>query len=140
MGWTNAHLHSFTVGDIDYGTPDEDSSEDEVDEASVTVLEALGGQGRVQYIYDFGDDWRHEILIEEEGPIRDGLTFAVCVDGENACPPEDCGGPPGYEDLREALADPSHDEHEEFLGWVGGSFDPSAFDIVTVNADLRSLR
>ena len=66
-----------------------------------------------------------------------GLRFGVCVDGENACPPEDCGGTPGYAELLRVLADPDHEEHEQFLKWVGGAFDPEEFDVALANARCR---
>jgi hypothetical protein len=140
MGWRNSHLHSFTVGDAEYGMQDEDAPDDEIDEASVTVVEVLGDQERFSYVYDFGDDWVHEVTVESQARTRRNLKFAVCIDGANACPPEDCGGPSGYDDLRRVLADPTRDEHEELLGWVGGSFDPSTFDLAGVNADLQRVR
>ena len=64
----------------------------------------------------------------------------MCIDGANACPPEDCGGAGGYEDLRRVLADPSHDEHDELLGWIGGPFDPHGFDLALTNARLQKVR
>ena len=69
-----------------------------------------------------------------------GLKFAVCLDGANACPPEDCGGAPGYGELVRVLADPSHEDYEHLLGWVGGAFDSAAFDLGLVNARLQSVR
>lgn len=140
MGWTNSHLHSFSIADAIYGMHDEDSPDEEVDEKTVTVVQALRGHRRFVYDYDFGDSWRHEVVIEDEIRSTDGLKFAVCVDGENACPPEDCGGASGYEALLEVLADPSHEEHRHYLSWTGGPFDPTAFDLVSVNAELQRVR
>lgn len=69
-----------------------------------------------------------------------GLKFGVCLDGQNACPPEDCGGPNGYADLLRVLADPTHDEHEHMRSWIGGPFDPTEFDLSLANARLQSVR
>ena len=143
MGWRNSHLHSFTMGDVTYGGHDEDWSDDEIDEideTTVTLVHALADHKRFLYVYDFGDDWCHDIVVEDEVRTRDGLKFAVCVDGANACPPEDCGGTSGYAELRDILADPTRDEREELLDWLGGAFDPSAFDLVAVNAALQRVR
>ena len=81
------------------------------------------------YEYDFGDGWEHEIVVEARSRLPIGLKFGVCLDGQHVCPPEDCGGPGGYADLLSVLADPTHEEHEFLLGWVGGPFDPTEFDL-----------
>ena len=84
----------------------------------------MGDERQFFFDYDFGDGWEHEIVIEQLTWSSDGLKFAVCVDGENACPPEDVGGAGGYEDFLAAMADPDHEEHDDLLRWVGGAFDP----------------
>ena len=68
------------------------------------------------------------------------MKFAVCVDGENACPPDDVGGVGGYADFLAAMADPDHEEHDDLLRWVGFVFDPTAFDLGSVNAELQRIR
>jgi hypothetical protein len=88
--------------------------------------------GRLEYTYDFGDGWDHEILVEEATVAESGLRCPRCVAGEGACPPEDSGGVEGYERLVEILADPGHDEHRSMLDWLGldsrDQFDPARFD------------
>lgn len=140
MGWTNSHLHSFTIGGQLYGMHFDDYPEGEVDEKEVTVLSAIGEHRRFRYEYDFGDCWDHEVVVEDMRRSRLGLKHAVCLDGQNACPPEDVGGDSGYADLLEALGDPSHDEHNDYLIWVGGSFDPTFFDLAATNAALQRIR
>lgn len=140
MGWTNSHLHAFTVGDARYGMCFDDFPEDEIDEQEVTVLQALAGHERFVYEYDFGDGWSHTITIEDEIRTSRGLRFAVCLAGENACPPEDSGGSGGYERMLEALTDPNHEEHDNYVQWIGDdTFDRTAFDIVAVNASLQKI-
>jgi len=139
MGWTDCHLHSFRIGDALYGTQVDDY-DDELDEKSVTVMQVLRGQRRFVYEYDFGDSWEHDVVVEAMTTTPIGLKYAVCVDGQNACPPEDCGGPPGYSLMLEALADPAHDEHADFLKWLGGPFDRERFDLATANAALQLVR
>ena len=139
MGWTNSHLHAFTIGGERYGMHFDDYPEDEIDEKQVTVLRAIGEHRRFLYEYDFGDSWDHEVVVEDAVRLPWGLRYAVCLDGQNACPPEDCGGVGGYAELLEVLADPSHDEHDDLMQWVGGPFDPAFFDLVAVNVALQHL-
>jgi hypothetical protein len=140
MGWTDSHMHSFEVGDVSYGMCFDDFPEDEIDEQKVTVRDALNGLLRFAYEYDFGDGWSHTISIEDEIRTPWGLRFAVCMAGENACPPEDSGGPGGYERMLEALADSNNEEHDDYVQWIGrDTFDRTAFDIVAVNAALQSI-
>jgi hypothetical protein len=92
MGWTNSHPHCFRVGDLTYGTQFDANPVDELDETAVEVLQVLKDQRRFVYEYDFGDSWEHDVVVEGHSSVHLGLKFAVCVDGQNACPPEDCGG------------------------------------------------
>ena len=143
MGWENSHLHQFRIADAHYGMHAddwEDVDEDEIDEKTVSVLKALGDERQFFFDYDFGDGWEHEIVIEQVTWGSGGLKFAVCVDGENACPPEDVGGAGGYEIFLAAMADPDHEEHDDYLRWMGGAFDPTAFDLGSVNAELQRIR
>ena len=140
MGWTNSHLHCFTVGGERYGMQYDEYPEGEIDEKAVKVRRAIGACRTFRYEYDFGDSWDHEVVVEESVTSARGLKHAVCLDGEHACPPEDCGGTYGYRDLIAALADPSHPDHEELLDWVGGPFDPTAFDLVAANVALQGVR
>lgn len=140
MGWTNSHLHAFRVGEKRYGMNFDEYPDGEIDEKTVTVLQALRDERRFTYDYDFGDGWEHEVVIEELSWSYFGLKFAVCIDGQNACPPEDVGGTGGYVEFLEAISDPTHEEHESHLEWVGGSFDPAEFDLANANALLQKVR
>ena len=77
-----------------------------------------------RYEYDFGDGWEHEVTLDAIVPRQKGTRLPRCLGGERACPPEDCGGPPGYENVIAVIADPSHEEYESMLEWLGGRFDP----------------
>ncbi len=141
MGWTNSHLHSFTIGEDLYGMHIEDYPDDELDETEFTVFVALrGGVRRFRYEYDFGDSWEHEVTVEATTWSPLALKHAVCLDGQNACPPEDVGGVGGYAQFLEALADPLHEEHDSYLVWVGYKFDPEAFELAAANAALQRQR
>ena len=141
MGWTNSHLHSFTIGDSLYGMQFDDYPDEELDEKEFTVSMALrGGVRRFRYDYDFGDSWEHEVLVEDTTFSPLSLKFGVCIDGQNACPPEDVGGVSGYEHFLEAIGNPLHDEHDHLLLWAGFEFDPAAFDLAAANVALQRLR
>ena len=94
------------------------------------------GVSRFGYTYDFGDDWEHAITIEKTLPAAEGTTYPTCVAGKRACPPEDCGGPWGYQELLEIIADPAHPERAERLEWLGEDFDPEDFSLEAVNTRL----
>jgi pRiA4b ORF-3-like protein len=91
------------------------------------------------YEYDFGDGWEHEVVVEKV-LAADSEKRAVCLDGKNARPPEDCGGIFGYYDLLKAINNPKHPEHQQLLDWLGGPFDPSHFDLQETNSLLRGLK
>ena len=140
MGWTNSHLHEFDIGGDRYGLPDPDWDAGQVgDEAKVKLFRLLGQGDRVEYMYDLGDSWAHTLTVEQITALVPGVRYPRCVAGQRACPPEDVGGPWGYEGFLEVMADPSHAEHEERVGWVGGSFGPERFDLDEVNTALEWL-
>jgi hypothetical protein len=140
MGWTDLHLHEFDVDGARYGLPDPDWDVDEVaDEAGVKVFGLVGQGGRMGYVYDFGDGWTHRLTVEKVLAAEPGVSYPRCVSGRRACPPEDVGGPWGYDGFLEAMADPSHPEHEHYREWAGGPFDPAAFDLDEVNEELAGL-
>lgn len=144
MGWTDTHLHEFSVGSLPggrrllIGADAESLLEDPTDESASTSallswqvpLSAHLGRAmqKIRYVYDFGDYWDHVILLEKVLLPEPGRRYPQCVAGRRACPPEDCGGPPGYGALLEALADPADEQHDEYLEWVGEEFDPDWFD------------
>jgi hypothetical protein len=135
MGWTNSHLHAFTVGGISFGHPDPEL--DFEDERKVRLSQLVPEEkARFLYEYDFGDNWEHVLEVEKILPPEPGAQYPVCLAGKRAGPPEDCGGVWGYADFLEAIRDPEHPEHEEMREWVGGEFDPEAFDREAINREL----
>jgi hypothetical protein len=140
MGWNNSHLHAFLIGAKRIGMCFDDYPEDEIDEKGVTVLQALCEERRFVFEYDFGDGWEHDVVVEDLTRSHLGLKFAVCLDGENACPPDDVGGVNGYTKFLEAVTDPAHKEHGRMLEWADGPFDPAKFDLANTNALLQMVR
>ena len=147
MGWTNSHLHHFLVGERYYSDPsfglDNYSDEEQtLDENQAVLTQVAPHKGDAfLYEYDFGDSWEHVIRVEKiQAPDPSWTVFAECIGGARACPPENCGGVPGYEDLLETLKHPKREEYRELMEWLGGSFDPEAFDLNKVNRHLGKLK
>lgn len=136
-GWQGGHIHEFVFGHDSYGPKEPGLDLDHVmDEERMTLREALGARKTFVYVYDYGDDWRHKVKVEKIVTLDAPISLGVCIGGENACPPEDVGGAPGYEEFLAALADPDDPQHGELKAWIGGSFDPTAFDVAEVNQRL----
>ncbi len=138
MGWQDYHLHQFTIGGRAYGVPDPEDELEVIDERAVRLCDLQLAPGdRLQYLYDFGDNWQHVFELEEvlQGDAKD-LT-PRCLGGDCSTPPEDVGGAPGYEEFLRALADPKHEEHAHMKSWVGRTFDSRSFSIQEANQHLR---
>lgn len=129
VGWTDSHLHQFRTDMATYGIPDEEWDDDELDERGVRLADL---PSRFVYAYDLGDGWEHDVEV-----IGSGGEVPGCVDGEGTCPPEDCGGPYGYDTMLAALADPRHDEHESMQEWVGDRLRP--FDREATGRQVRAM-
>lgn len=141
MGWKDAHLHRWEIGSIAYGDVKmNDEDPNLTDEMGVRLRNLPLGLGSTFYYeYDFGDGWRHRLEILEIQAAMKGGGNPVVIKGANCCPPEDCGGPPGYGEFLKAIADPDHEAHAAMLKWCGGSFDPKVFDLEGTQLDLRIL-
>ena len=144
MGWLDCHLHEFKVRDESngrlerFGIPDDDFP----DEAPCFPSwhgrisdYFVGGAQPASYVYDFGDDWEHAVVYEGAWPATSSSSYPRCLAGARACPPEDCGGVHGYAEFLVSIADPRHPKHSELLEWVGGRYDPDAFDATEVVFD-----
>jgi hypothetical protein len=134
MGWTNSHLHQFEIDGERFGDPqlldDGFGDSDCIDSTVARISEVVpedGGRFRFLYRYDFGDNWEHEVSFEGCVRAEPNGRYPLCVDGARACPPEDVGGVGGYEEFLEALVDPKHEQHEDFVQWAG-PFDSEKFD------------
>lgn len=146
MGWEDSHLHQFEIklensrapGYI--GIPMDDDFDDNPElitragwEVPLSEIFTLPGV-EVEYVYDFGDSWRHQILLESIHLAKSRARYPKCIDGQRACPPEDCGGAWGYQDIIKILADRKHPEYGETKEWVG-RFNPERFDHQKVKFD-----
>ena len=133
MGWTDSHLHEFECSGVTYGEPDREFSERQNERLAVLAAVLRDPGDRLVYTYDFGDGWRHDVVLERVLDPDPSGTYPYVTGGGRACPPEDCGGPGGYANLLEALASPEHPEHAELADWAGESFDPEGFDAGELN-------
>jgi hypothetical protein len=143
MRWQDAHLFEFVVGDRVYGEPHPDDGmyERKVYRAKGIRLKQLLDRGvdRFLYVYDFGDDWRHDVVIEG---VRDGdadTDYPAFVDGARRGPPEDVGGPTGFEEFLAAVTKPRHRERNRMLTWYGGPYDPDDIDERAIRIDLAMI-
>ena len=140
MGWENYHLFEFDQGSLYIGIPEGGDYSSEIKDSKKIKLSHVFTEEKqiLNYIYDFGDSWKHKILVEKI-LVKDHLQkYPLCIDGNRSCPPEDCGGVWGYEEMLEIKSDKSHPEYEEkIVEWLGEDFDPEKFDIEEVNKLLK---
>ncbi len=133
MGWQDQHLYEFQIAagrkrHLKVAT-------------SRQLWQVVDAGSAFSYVYDFGDGWEHHVLVEAVSPSEPGVVYPRCLAGERACPPEDCGGVPGYADILDAIRDPDRPDAAELLEWVGEDFDPEAFDLDATNLALtRTVR
>lgn len=133
FGWQDRHLHEFRDGEKRWAraNPELDPPGSVASERA-QLMRILPASGRLDYTYDFGDGWEHVIQLQGTEPFP-WQKLPRCIAGANACPPEDCGGPTGYDELRRILADPSDPEYAAMRRWAGKKFDPAAFVLATAN-------
>src|SRR5919202_1458347 len=134
MGWTNSHLYEIRARDVGWGMPDPDFGGGPLNASKARLADVLEDTGAkaLKYLYDFVDGWEHTVRIERVTDPVPGIAYPRLIEAVGRCPPEDVGGPWGYDDFLKAIADPDHEEHAERLQWVGGPFDPT-------DADAKSL-
>jgi len=135
FGWEDYHLHSFHIHGVEFGQPDPGGWTDYKSER--IALAELDLKPKFRYEYDFGDSWIHEIRVGRVMVPKDPVMVPVCLEGERACPPEDCGGVWGYQEMLEALSDPADPRHDEFKEWLVDDWDSESFNLTKVNASLE---
>ena len=142
-GWFGGHLWAFMddEGDRLAGIPDDEFGDPDPDARKVNLSSFFSPRGgrRCLYVYDFGDNWEHEITLEQV-VRRKGDDARILLGGERRFPPEDCGGIWGYYGFLEAIQNPDHPEHNEMLEWIGDSFDPEEFDLEEINPALSRVK
>ncbi len=147
FGWHNAHLYQFCMGaPYQWGAerwvmPDFVESPEDLPADKTTLTQALdkAGDAGLTYLYDFGDDWEHEITAASPAAANPGRTYPRLIASTGNCPPEDIGGPPGYAMFVEAMTDPKHPEHKDLKAWYGGAFDPSSPNEKALKANVTKL-
>lgn len=145
MGWADSHLHAFRIENPDskslevLGIPDEEwfaGQQATRPGWEVQILDYFQSLGaKAEYEYDFGDSWIHDVVLEEMLPPERGAEYPRCVAGQRACPPEDCGGIPGYRELIEVMNDPAHERRADLVEWLGKDYDPESFDAAHIRFD-----
>lgn len=153
MGWEDRHLHQFrlpdpeTHGTLTIGIPVEEGDQAEhpvVAGWTVAIAPMLDRQDvhapSILYAYDFGDGWVHSVIDEGVRPVEARASYPRCVEGQGHCPPEDCGGPYGFAEFIEAMANKKHPRHKELRAWYGKPFDPLNFDAAAVTFDDPQVR
>ncbi len=143
MPWWNYHLYEFRAQDIGWGIPDPDYGfgEGPRDAGKVTLLQVLEETGvkSLDYLYDFGDGWEHKVKIERIGEPEPGVAYPRLLAASGRCPPEDVGGPWGYAEYLEAMANSKHERHAEMVKWRGPDFDPKIVDVAAIESELAKL-
>lgn len=141
VGWTDSHLWEFRFRDVGYGPPDPDYRDGPLDARFTSLGRAVADSGArsFKYLYDFGDGWSHSIRIEKTEPVTIGLDYPFLLHASGRCPPEDVGGPPGYEEFLAAIANPQHPEHQQMREWFGDSFDPQSVNTAAIDERLAKL-
>jgi len=143
MGWSNSHLHQFLLKGK-YYSPRTDGDEDFWDESMNVDYQGIKLENLLkkpldvlEYEYDYGDSWMHNLVFERVLPKDDKILYPRCLDGERHCPAEDCGGAPGYMELLKILKKPKSAAYKEWIEWLGNDFDPEQFNFAQVNAYLQ---
>jgi hypothetical protein len=149
MGWEDEHLHEFTIDGRSIGTPSDEWFGPEVEDEKKTRLSKtnLAEKQKFRYEYDFGDSWEHVITVEKILPVESEVKYPICLAGKKACPPEDCGGFPGYQQLYKLSKLPKNELDEEDMerlawltDWCGEGFDFEYFSVDDVNSFLGKMR
>lgn len=138
MVWTNSHLYSFIIDEIEYSLKDYDYDNHKYGNAKAYWIKEFKNEP-IEYVYDFGDYWEHSVRIVKE--IKDErLLHPKCIQGEGTCPPEDVGGIHGFEEFKEIMKDKSHPERDSYIEWYGSEFDPNKVDLDEINQELTNLK
>jgi len=141
MGWTNSHLYEIRARDVGWGRPDPYFGDGPLDASKTRLIDVLEDVGTrsLKYLYDFGDGWEHSVRIERITDAVPGVAYPRLIEATGRCPPEDVGGPWGYHEFLDAIANPNHQDHAERMRWIGDHFDPSDVDAETLAQAVHNL-
>ena len=141
LGWTDSHLYEIRAGGVGWGMPDLDFDDGPLDARKARLIDVLEDVGTktIKYLYDFGDGWEHTIKVERVTEAAPDVAYPVLLDARGRCPPEDVGGPWGYDEFLEALADPDHESHADMKVWAGRNYDPKVVDVEALAAAVATL-
>jgi len=138
FNWDDRHLYRFKLAGRAFMRPTPDFPAEDATRITLADL-ALDLGATLAYTYDFGDRWALQLRVDDVEPREPGVQYPQCLGGARAGPPEDCGGPPFYEDFLSVLANPAHPEHADRRAWVGPHFDAEAIDLRATNRLLALL-
>jgi hypothetical protein len=143
MGWLDNHLWEFTANECKYGKllPNDPDWNERISNAATAKLSAVLSTGvtEVSYVYDIGDNWQHRIIVEKLKPADPGVLYPQFLGGERRCPPEDCGGFPGYYDFLDNIAGRQSKKRKAALDWYGRPYDPDDIDEQQIVMSLESI-
>lgn len=139
MGWNGSHLHMYDVAGTKYGSISPDwESLGELDEESFRIDDVLPAVGsELRFDYDFGDGWEHDVVVEAIEPVDPAATYPSCVDGARACPPDDVGGPHGYQEMLDVLADPRLEDPNQVRAWARDGWAADRFDVAEAGTAMQ---
>ena len=136
MSWGNYHLYSFYIGKERIGLPS-DFDNDLLNAKKIKLKDMLSLKQKLGYVYDFGDNWEHTLIVEKILDEKDIKECPICLKGERACPPEDCGSYPGYYQLMKIKKNKKHPEYKErIVEWLGEDWNFEYFNINEINKEL----
>jgi len=138
--WFDYQTHAFLLDDLKFGNPVKRDDLNIEDDRDVTLGDLnLANRDKMTYQYHIGETWQVEVRVEKATAAGKGVQYPLCVAGERAGPPEDCGGLEAYHDMLACLKDPASDLGHEWLNWLGPEYDPNVCDVDKVNRALRKL-
>ncbi len=138
--WKGYHSYMFKAGEDEFSDPEFDDGQGWFDDSKFKIGKVVEKFPEFEFIYDFGDWWSHKIIFESFVEVDPKEKYPVCIDGKNAAPPEDVGGPPGFEEFKTAIKDQKHERHQEFLDWYDGGMFQKDFKIDWFDVKLTNFR
>jgi hypothetical protein len=138
--WFDYQTHVFILDDLRFGNPLRKEDLAIEDDRDVTLADLdLASRDKMVYEYHFGEGWRVDIRVEKTLAAEKGIFYPLCLAGERAGPPEDCGGLEAFHDMLACIKEPTTDLGREWLEWLGPNYNPAVCDLEKINKALRKL-